>query len=199
LRVEITLCMYKYYSSVSLLHSWVSYSHAYVSKLLSCVCKPHSASKIKLCVWKSYSACRNQSCACWNHTRACFYHVRACHCVYKLHSACRNNTRECHIHTHTSQNSSRVCENHTLSVKSHSGCEIVLCVYKSHSCVLLLHSWVSYSHAYTKPHSACKIKLVLFLRLEINLVRIEIILVSVVFTRIRVKITLVCMETTFWV
>jgi hypothetical protein len=32
--------------------SWVSYAHAYVSKLLSCEWKPHSAYKITLCVLK---------------------------------------------------------------------------------------------------------------------------------------------------
>jgi hypothetical protein len=33
-----------------------------------------------------------------------------------------NHTSECHIHTHTCQNYSRVSENHTLRVKSHSAC-----------------------------------------------------------------------------
>jgi hypothetical protein len=55
--VEITLCLYKS-------HSLVSYSIAYVSKLLSCEWKPHFACKITLSVWKSYSACRNQSFVC---------------------------------------------------------------------------------------------------------------------------------------
>jgi hypothetical protein len=36
--LRIALCWYKS-------HSWVSYSHAYVPKVLSCVWKPHSACK----------------------------------------------------------------------------------------------------------------------------------------------------------
>jgi hypothetical protein len=84
----IALCWYKSHSNVSLSHSWVSNSHAYVPKLLSCVWKPHSACKITLCVWKSYSACRNQSCAWWNHTRAYYNHICAC----LNHTACRNYT-----------------------------------------------------------------------------------------------------------
>jgi hypothetical protein len=113
----IALCVYKSQSSVSLLHSWVSYSHAYVLKLDLCVWNPYSACKITLCVWKLYSACRMQSCACWDHTRAWYNHVRACW----IHNACRNytlrvksypacinhsrsyrnHTRECHIHPRT--------------------------------------------------------------------------------------------------
>jgi hypothetical protein len=45
-----------------------------MSNALSCVQKAHSACKMTLCVWKSYCACRNQSCACWIHTPACLNH-----------------------------------------------------------------------------------------------------------------------------
>jgi hypothetical protein len=142
LRAEITLCVWNrnLYS-----HSWVSYSHVYVSKLLLCEWNTHSTCKISLCVWKSYSAFRKQSCACWNHNRAYFNHIRACrnHCacksytlrvditfyVWKSHSACikhilscRSHTRECHMHSYKCQNYTRVYENHTLRV------QIVLCV-----------------------------------------------------------------------
>jgi hypothetical protein len=56
-RVEITLCVYKSHSCVSLSYlrtMRVSYSHAYVSKLLSCEWKPHSAKK-------SHYACENRT------------------------------------------------------------------------------------------------------------------------------------------
>jgi hypothetical protein len=56
-------------------------------------------------VWKSNSACRNQSCACYNHTTCIHY------------------TWECHIHPHTCQTYSPVCNKHTWHVKSHSPCE----------------------------------------------------------------------------
>jgi hypothetical protein len=65
MRVKITLC-------VKESHSWV---HAFLSKLLSCASKPQYACKITLSVWKSYSECRNQSCACLNHIRACRHHT----------------------------------------------------------------------------------------------------------------------------
>jgi hypothetical protein len=104
-------------------------SHAYVSKLLSCEWKPHSACKITLCVLESH-LCLSKS-----------------HCVEKLHSACRNHSRACrnytreyHIHTNT-------CQNYTLRIeitledvvitsyvsKITLLCvDITLCVYKSH-------------------------------------------------------------------
>jgi hypothetical protein len=145
--------------------------HAYLWKLLSSVWKPHSASKNTLCVWKSYFACRNQSCACWNYTRACCNHIRTC----------RNHTREDHNHTHT-------CQNHTLRVeiillhaeitvvsveitimrvKITMRVEIILCMHKLHTRVSLSHSWESYLYVYVskllscewKPHSASKITL----------------------------------------
>jgi hypothetical protein len=50
MHVEITLCVWKLPSTVSISHLRVSYSHAYVPKLLSCVWKLHSACKITLCV-----------------------------------------------------------------------------------------------------------------------------------------------------
>jgi hypothetical protein len=87
MRVEITLC-------VSKSHSCVSYTHAYVSNLLSCVQKTHSACgsgfltlcveaylvrvEITLCMYKLHSSmslshklvskCQNYTCVCGNHT-----------------------------------------------------------------------------------------------------------------------------------
>jgi hypothetical protein len=179
----------------------VSYSHASVSKLLSCV-------------WKPYSACRNQSYSCWNHTLAC--------CNYNR--ACRNHTRECHKNTHT-------CQNHTLRV------ETLLCVLKSQSWVSLSHSCVSKSEYVWKLHSACinhtrecHIKSHTYqnyfrlrrnhtlrekshstcgnctlrvginrVRVEITLVRVEITLVRVVITFVRVEILLVSVIITLYV
>jgi hypothetical protein len=60
IRVEITLCVYKSHSFMSRYHTRGCHIHIIrVSKFLSCEWKPHSVCIIKLCVCKSYSACRN--------------------------------------------------------------------------------------------------------------------------------------------
>jgi hypothetical protein len=127
MRVKITICVYKS-------RSWVSYSHAYVSKLHSCEWKLKSACKITVCVWKSYPACRNQFCACWNHTCPWWNHIRA----FLKNTACRNYTLRVRVTVE------RV--------------EFTLCVYKSHSGGSLSHSWVSYSHVNVSKLFSCEWK-----------------------------------------
>jgi hypothetical protein len=109
-RVVITL--------VSVIQTHTCQNHSRVSENHILSVKSHS-------VWKSFSACRNLSCACWNYTRAYFYHIRACW----NHTVCWNHTRECHIHTHTCKTYSSVRRKHTLLVKSHSASgNLTLCV-----------------------------------------------------------------------
>jgi hypothetical protein len=74
----------------------------------------------------------------------------------------------CHIHTHTCQNYSRVSENYTLRVKSHSACG--------------------------NRNLRVEINLmraeITLVRVVISIVRVVLTLVSVIITLIRVKITL---------
>jgi hypothetical protein len=157
--------------------------HAYVSKSHS-ACRNHSVRvetavvsvvitfarvkitlyvEIKLCVWKSHTACIN-------HTRVWRYH-----------------TRECQIHTHTCQNYSRVYGNHTLRVKSYSACSNQSCAWWNHTRAC------SKSHFVWKLHSACwnHTLRVVVIPVSVIFTRIRV-KITLIFTRIRVKITLVC-------
>jgi hypothetical protein len=133
-----------------------------------------------------------QHASCWNLTCACISH-----------------TRVCHNHTH-------MCQNQTLRVEiSLVLVEITVlsvvitksqCVWKLHFCVVITLDSVCHIHTHTcqyyscasgnhtlrvKSHSACRNRT---LRAETNLlrtfVRVVIIIVSVIITLIRVKITL---------
>jgi hypothetical protein len=84
-----------------------------------------------------------------SHTCECGYDTRACwsHTVWKSHSACRNHTRACQNHTHAYRNHIRACENHTMRAEI-TLVRVLAKIYLKnwHSCVLISHANVSFSH-----------------------------------------------------
>jgi hypothetical protein len=130
MRAESTLCVYKSYSSVSLTHAWVSYSDAYMSKLLSCQWIPHSECKITLCVWKSYSAYGNHTLRVKTNlvrVEITLVRVEITLCVYKSHLLV-SKLHSCVWKSHSAR------RNWTLRL------EITLVRIESHSCALKSHS-----------------------------------------------------------
>jgi hypothetical protein len=178
------------------------------------VWKPYSACRNQACAYSNHTrACCNHIRECHNHIRECHNHthmsqnltlrveitivsvvcrnhIRACqnHNACGNHTrACRYHTRECHIHKHTCQNYSLVSGNHTLRV------EIVL-AFRNQSCACSNHSRACWNHICAcQNHTACRNYI---LRVGIRLKRGEITLLSVIITRIRVKLTLVCKKHT---
>jgi hypothetical protein len=115
----------------------VSYSHAYVSKLLLYEWKPHV---------KSHSACLNQTFACWKYVHACRIHT-----AYANYTLRVGTTPERVEITLVGVIFTSIRVNYTLRVK------ILLCVQKPILCVLNSHSCVFNSHSCVlKLHSACK-------------------------------------------
>jgi hypothetical protein len=107
-----------------------------------CDCDPHESD------YDTYHSCkcRNHICAYQNHTAFGSFTplVETTLCVWQLHSACRNHTQREEI-SPSEINHTRACVHHSMSVNitfvsviiTLIRVNIALCVYKTHSCVLI--------------------------------------------------------------
>jgi hypothetical protein len=127
---------------------------------------------------------RNKKIACWFNTHFCWIDTQY---GTVSHAACGINAQSLFLFTR-------------IRVEYEFACKITLCVWKSYStcgnqsCACWNHTLACWNHIRgCRNHTACRNYT---LRVGIALQLVEIILVSVIFTRICVKVILVCVEST---